>query len=493
MELIEILDKFRRNYFNIKKTLPWLDSSVWPTDKPAFAGFAKPIETSFVESLRLDLSLRGKLSSLRKKNAFILRYDPNTGDLDSFDTLFPEMIENSVPLAVLHTDIDFDELMSFANNNSEINIIIECGNRKILYFFEKIKEVLKKCGNVFLCTYNFCNWLGHEQLCGMGLGDRLIYGSHMPVFNSDVSMGPVIMSHLPWKNKCDIAGNNLRRLLGEEPVYPAEVKYIPPQPFIIDTHAHCIHPDHASYARFYTPDLEFSPSDWIKFMDLCGLDQIYLMPLESISNSRISCRESMQWLIEYNPQRFSYLEVFNPNGDDRHIRNFEMSFSDPKCVGIKIHPVQHRTNADDERYRLVYQLAEKFKKPIMSHSWEISSYNPEQYRSHPDRFRKFLDEFSELTFILGHAGGRPSTIDSVVNICNGSRNIYVDIAGDYYDNGLVEMLSSKIGAGKILFGSDVNWMDTRCNLAPVISADLDPGDILKILRFNALTVFNTQS
>jgi len=201
----------------------------------------------------------------------------------------------------------------------------------------------------------------------------------------------------------------------------------------------------------------------------------------------------MRWLIDYNPQRFFYLEVFNPNGDKEHVRNVEKSFSDPKCVGIKIHPVEHKTDADDEKYRLVYQLARKFKKPIMSHSWEISSYNPEQYRSHPDKFRKYLEEFSELTFILGHAGGRPSTIDSVVRMCSDFKHLYVDIAGDYYDNGLVETLSSKIGTDKILFGSDVNWMDTRCNLAPVLSADLDTGDILKILRLNALKVFNTQS
>ncbi len=492
MELTEVLDSFRNNYFDIKRTLPWLDSCVWENDKPAFAGFAKPIETNFIESLYLDLSLKGKLSNLRSKNAFILRYDPNRGNLNSFNVLFPEMIDNKIPLAILHTDVGFDELMIFANKNREINIIIECGTRKILYFFEKIKEVLKECKNLFLCTYNFCNWLGHEQLHEMGLSDRLIYGSHMPAFNCDVSMGPVIMSDLSWKIKCDIAGNNLRRLIGEEYIYPVEAKYVPPQPFIIDTHTHCIRPDYASYARFYTPDLEFSPSDWIKFMDLYGLDQIYLMPLESLLNSRISCRESMQWLIEYDPRRFSYLEVFNPNGDNEHIRNVEMSFSDPKCVGIKIHPVEHKTDADDEKYRLVYQLARKFKKPIMSHTWEISSYNPEQYRSHPDRFRKFLDEFNELTFILGHAGGRPSTIDSVVKMCNSYSNVYVDIAGDYYDNGLVEMLSSNIGAEKILFGSDVNWMDTRCNLAPVLSADLNIGDILKIFRFNALKVFNTK-
>src|SRR5690606_11743328 len=157
------------------------------------------------------------------------------------------------------------------------------------------------CNNVYLCTYNFCNWLGHEQLCDVGLCDRLIYGSHMPAFNNDVSMGPVVMSHLSWKIKCDIAGNNLRRLLGDEPVYTDEVRFNPPQPFIVDTHTHCIHQDYASYARFYFPDLYFGPADWISFMDLCGVEQIYLMPLEALFDSNISCRERMRWFVEYNP------------------------------------------------------------------------------------------------------------------------------------------------------------------------------------------------
>ncbi len=492
MEPVEILEGFRHNYLAIKSALPWLDSCIWKDDKPAFPGFAKAIETDFVESLYLDSSLAGKLSHFRSKNALILRYDPNKGSLDSFNILFPEIAENKIPLAILHTDVGFDELMIFANKNREINIIIECGPRKILYFFEKIKEVLKACKNIFLCTYNFCNWLGHEQLCDMGFCDRLIYGSHMPAFNNDVSMGPVIMSHFSWEDKCDIAGNNLRRLLGEKPVYPVEIKYILPQPFIVDTHTHCIHSDYASCARFYTPDLDFEPADWIRFMDLCGLDQIYLMPLEALFNSEISCRERMQWLIEHSANRFSYLEVFNPNGDDDHVRKFEASLSDPKCLGIKIHPVEHKTDGDDEKYRIAYKMARKFNMPIMTHSWENSSYNPQQYRSHPDRFKKFLVEFNELTFVLGHAGGRPSTADSVMEICSDFKNVYVDIAGDYYDNGLVEMLSTTIGVEKILFGSDVNWMDTRCNLAPVLSSKLDATDILKILRLNALKVFKPE-
>jgi uncharacterized protein len=68
-------------------------------------------------------------------------------------------------------------------------------------------------------------------------------------------------------------------------------------------------------------------------------------------------------------------------------------------------------------------------------------------------------------------------------------NVYVDLAGDYYNNGLIDILADRLGADRILFGSDVDWVDTRCNLGPVIASGLNDVDVLKILRTNALKVF----
>lgn len=490
MELIKNLTGFRQNYLEIKNTLPWLDSCVWEDETPAFKGYAKAVETDYIKSMELHPSLKGRLADLKEKGFFTLRFTPDNGPLGSFREVFREMAENKIPLSVLHTDVDFDRLTAFADKNEGLNIIIESGPRKILYFIDKIKEVLAKNRNIYLSTYNLCNWLGHEQLCRMGFQGRLLYGSHMPAFSCDVSMGPVVLSSLDWETKCDIAGNNLRKLLGIEPVYPSEVKYLLPYPFIVDTHSHNIQPGNRQYSRFFTPDLEFTPSDWIGFMDLYGIDRLYLIPVEALYDSKITCRENVQELIKYRPNRFFYLEVFNPGGDSNHIKNLEISLNDPKCLGIKIHPVEHRTNADDDKYVPVYKLANKYKKPVMSHSWEISGYNPEQYRSHPDRFIKHLKSFTEVPFIFGHAGGRPSTIDSVERICNEFSNVFVDIAGDYYNNGLIGALTDRIGVGKVLYASDVNWMDPRCNMAPVLGSDLKADDLLKILRMNALKVFN---
>ena len=91
--------------------------------------------------------------------------------------------------------------------------------------------------------------------------------------------------------------------------------------------------------------------------------------------------------------------------------------------------------------------------------------------------------------MLGHAGGRPSTIDSVADLCARYPGVCVDIAGDYFDSGLVEMLCARIGPDRVLFASDVNWIDPRANLAAVLASRLPDEDALRVLRTNALRVF----
>ena len=51
----------------------------------------------------------------------------------------------------------------------------------------------------------------------------------------------------------------------------------------------------------------------------------------------------------------------------------------------------------------------------------------------------------------------------------------VDLAGDYYDNGLVEFLVHHVGADRVIFGSDVNWIDPRANGHNVYISQIDYG------------------
>ena len=184
----------------------------------------------------------------------------------------------------------------------------------------------------------------------------------------------------------------------------------------------------------------------------------------------------------------SYL-VYDPNRPDDSLRIINANASRPHAVGIKIHPTAHGVPADDDSYSPAYEISLRAGKPILTHSWEASSYNPTQYLSHPDRFCRHLERHPGVRLVLGHAGGRPGTLDAVADICSRFPAVRVDLAGDYFDSGTVDALAARLGPERIIFASDADWIDPRCNLAAVFGSGLSDGDLLRVLRTNAMAVY----
>jgi hypothetical protein len=183
------------------------------------------------------------------------------------------------------------------------------------------------------------------------------------------------------------------------------------------------------------------------------------------------------------------MTVFHPAMNETQCARVAAELAEVECVGLKIHPSAHKLEADHPSFAKAFQLAIAAGKAIVTHSWEISDYNQTQKMAHPGRFQKHLAAHPEATLVLGHAGGRPSALEDVVNICRKFPKTVVDVSGDYFDNGVFECLTGRLGAEKVMFGSDVDWVDQRCNLGPIFASRLPDNELLKILRNNARRVF----
>jgi hypothetical protein len=235
--------------------------------------------------------------------------------------------------------------------------------------------------------------------------------------------------------------------------------------------------------------MEFTPAGWVDFMDKYACEKIFLAASEALFFNE-NGEKLTNGLREFAPGRFYYFALFNPNLiSDEYLFKLKRALRNPDCIGIKIHPSTHKVEADNDKYEIIFQIAEEFKKTIMTHSWDISDYNPVQYMSHPDRFRKHLEKHHKTPFVLGHAGGRPGAFNATVQVCKDFPNVYVDFAGDYYHNGVIEAFADKLGADRILFGSDIDWFDPHCNLGLFLGANLPDEDIYKMLRTNAEKIY----
>ena len=388
------------------------------------------------------------------------------------------------PRLVRQTDHTFEEIVRMAEESPEINFIIASGDRKLLYHFDILCKLLAGYDNLYVCTANLCNEYALERMIELGLKDKLIFGSMMPYYDAGQSLGPLVLGNFDWETKCAIAGNNFRRLLGEAAVITPEVKMKKLSPVIIDAHTHTI--EDGTFSKFPPYNASADWQLWKKRMEESGCCRVIVTPAESIFNAgKISSQQLVSKMCRDSGGKVTYFEVFDPRYADKSYTNIEESLKDPYCIGIKIHPVEHSTPANSELYDLPFVLAERYGKPIMTHSWGASDYNPLQKFATPALFDIHLCNHPGVTLVFGHTGGRPNGFTEAVEMCRKHPQCMCDLAGDIFHNGFIQHAISEIGADKLIFATDIYWIDLRCMLAMLFENGVSADDMEKILWKNA--------
>lgn len=250
---------------------------------------------------------------------------------------------------------------------------------------------------------------------------------------------------------------------------------------IIDAHCHL-----GVSPQFFIPDA--SVATMLRLMDRLGVERAMAAPMPSLlGQAELGWREGLQAHRESEGRILLYA-VFDPLLSTS-LDFVRQSLDEPAAVGIKIHPSLAQCPGDDDRWRPIWELAAARQVPILTHSWCISDYNPVQRYSQPALFARYVREFPSVSLILGHSGGRYEGHLAATALARQQANVYLDLSGDCYGLGLVEYLVAEVGAGRILFGSDLTWIDPRTQLGMVLDAAISDSDKACILRENALRLF----
>ena len=159
----------------------------------------------------------------------------------------------------------------------------------------------------------------------------------------------------------------------------------------------------------------------------------------------------------------------------------------PHCVGIKIHPEEHDYRISEEGSRLFEFFAE-IDAPVMTHSGCPNSL--------PIDFVPFADEFPSVRLLLAHLGngagdhGRPDLQVEAIEAAKYG-NVWVDTSsGRSLTPNLIEWAVSRIGSGRLLFGSDTPLYHVAMQKARIEAADIPFEDKVTILRTNAIEFFS---
>ena len=251
---------------------------------------------------------------------------------------------------------------------------------------------------------------------------------------------------------------------------------------IIDAHTHLgpsiqrMVPDHSAKAR-------------LEQMDRLGIER-------AISAERYSMKGQYEAGLaedaaarELSKGRFFSFCGYVTSSTDAAIASIRAHKNDPQCVGIKIHPAGTKTHADDEAFRPCWEVAREVNKPIMAHTWDVSSYNPSQVYAVAGKFEKWLAEYPDVNFVFGHSGGRYNGIKTAIALGKKYPNAYFDIAGDIWYNGFLETLVEGVGEDRVIFGSDNTMIEPRPVLGIVYGANISNRAKEKILYHNAARVY----
>ncbi|MCX7887028.1 MAG: amidohydrolase family protein [Verrucomicrobiae bacterium] len=251
---------------------------------------------------------------------------------------------------------------------------------------------------------------------------------------------------------------------------------------IVDAHCHL-----GCSPQFRCPDA--SVETILKVMDRLGVERAVCAHQAMLYGEwELGFRESRE-AHERSDGRLLLYAVFDPT-QGRSAGFVERCLDTKGFVGIKIHPSIHGCFGDDDRYEAVWQVAARRKVPILTHSWDVSEQNPSQRFSFPSRFERYVVAYPQVQLILGHAGGRYGGHLAAADLAKRHANVFVDLSGDCYCLGLVEYLVREVGAEKILFGSDLTWIDPRTQLGMVLDAAIPNSAKENILYLNAKRVFS---
>jgi uncharacterized protein len=209
----------------------------------------------------------------------------------------------------------------------------------------------------------------------------------------------------------------------------------------------------------------------------------------SLSTVNYGLEELFESLERQNDFLYGYL-VFNPNFENISLKSIENNFERNHIAGIKIHPSWHLCYPFDIRYDKLWQYVAERKIPVLTHSWDPEAPNKSQKFSDPYGFEKIIKKFPDLKLILAHAGGRGEMLYNVISLMEKYPNLYVDFAGDIFVPGLIEEYITRVGSQRLLFGSDMPWVDIRFHLAHLLNLSITEKDKKNILGLNAQKLFN---
>jgi predicted TIM-barrel fold metal-dependent hydrolase len=184
----------------------------------------------------------------------------------------------------------------------------------------------------------------------------------------------------------------------------------------------------------------------------------------------------------------SYVTV-NPNETDHALAEIERCLAQG-AIGIKLAASRR---ADDPLLDPIAREAARRGVPVLQHIWQHRRRDwPGQEASDGVELARLAERHPSVSFILAHIGGGGDwqhTLPAVAQL----PNVYVDLSGSGVDRGMLDRTLAAVGAGRLLWGSDLTMETGLAKLWALEAIGLSAGEMAQIRWRNAARIFPPES
>lgn len=248
----------------------------------------------------------------------------------------------------------------------------------------------------------------------------------------------------------------------------AHARHLPSR--IIDAHAHL-----GPFRNFHIPENE--ADGVIAAMDSMSIEFSVVSAHAAISSDFVVGNDLVIDACRQYPNRILGYCVINPNYPESVIEELDRCFAYAGFRGIKLHPELHDNYPlDSSAYRPMWEFAADRGLPVLSHSY----FGGDDL----DVFGHLAAAYPTVQMILGHAG-QDFPMADVVELVEKRNNVWLDLCGALSQNGAVDMLVERLGSRRILFGSDLPFVNGALQLGTLLYSQLNSTDVDNIAYRNA--------
>lgn len=246
--------------------------------------------------------------------------------------------------------------------------------------------------------------------------------------------------------------------------------------FICDAHCHM-----GPYFNFPVHE-DGSPAAMVRSMDRLGIDVSIVSPHIALTCDYREGNRQAYEAAEQFPGRILPFVVINPHYPTAEIEAEIERWDEKGIVAFKFHAALQGTDTMHEGYTPAYEYADEHSLPILSHSWTGEGGRVKVIETLAERY-------PNIQFVNAHSSSGWECIDLACDLAEQFDRIWLDLTGSRLVYGGLERMVERVGAERILWGTDNPFIDPRPGLGRMLCADVPDADKRKMLGENARKLY----